>query len=127
MQHDLVLGAALRGYKKKTGNDLLAHQLAAEFQSCDSVDAILDIIQDQAKKFDEFRDSNEKIMKWVGSLVQILYKFSALGGRDAKVRIWDNKCNGMKCILTLLCSSLRKPSSSELVSSSLFVQLCSFM
>jgi hypothetical protein len=39
----------LAEYKKKTGNDLLAHWLAAELQTCDSVDAVLDILRDQVK------------------------------------------------------------------------------
>lgn len=78
-QLESILDASLDEYKKKTENDLSSHWLSVEFQSCDSVDAVLDIIQNQATVFDKFRDGDKKIMKWVGSLVPTLYKFSTLG------------------------------------------------
>ncbi|KAF8268209.1 hypothetical protein EI94DRAFT_1206363 [Lactarius quietus] len=75
---ELMLGAALAEYTKKTGNDLLAHWLAAELKTCDSVDAVLDILRDQAKAFEQSGD--QKLMKWIDPLVHVLYTFSgALG------------------------------------------------
>ncbi|KAF8267659.1 hypothetical protein EI94DRAFT_1700834 [Lactarius quietus] len=73
-----MLDAALAEYKKKTGNDLLAHWLAAELQTCESVDAVLDILRDQAKVFEPTGD--QKLMKWIDPLVNVLHTFSdALG------------------------------------------------
>jgi hypothetical protein len=73
-----TLDAALAEYKKKTGNDLLAHWLAAELQTCDSVDAVLDILRDQAKAFE--RSDDQKLMKCIDPLVHVLHTFSdALG------------------------------------------------
>jgi hypothetical protein len=89
-----ILDTALSNYKKETGNDLLAHGLAAEFQSCDSVGAILGLIKDQAKVFDNFRDG--KVMRWIGSLVKILDKLSAIG----KVRIGITICKWSEYIQT---------------------------
>ena len=51
-----LLDTALAEYQKKTGDDLLAHGLATEVQTCESVDAVLDILRDQAKAFDRSRD-----------------------------------------------------------------------
>ncbi|KAH9170906.1 hypothetical protein EDB89DRAFT_2243791 [Lactarius sanguifluus] len=69
-----MLDAALDEYKKKTGNDLLAHWLANELRTCDSVDGVLDILRDQAKAFEQSGD--QKLMKWIDPLVHVLYTFS---------------------------------------------------
>ena len=84
-----ILGAALSEYKKMTGNDLLDSRLANELQSCDSAEAVLDIIQDQAKAFDKFWNGDKSLMKWIGSSVHALYMISGtLGeGGDGIVRI----------------------------------------
>ncbi|KAH9003750.1 hypothetical protein EDB86DRAFT_2826327 [Lactarius hatsudake] len=83
-QFETILGTALGEYKNKTGNDLLDNWLAKELQSRDSVDTILDIIQHQAEAFDKFRYDDEKLMKWIGPSVRVLYKISATlsGGVD---------------------------------------------
>ncbi|KAF8257149.1 hypothetical protein EI94DRAFT_69537 [Lactarius quietus] len=73
-----MLDAALAEYQKKTGDDLLAHWLATEMQTCESVDSVLDILRDQAKTFEQSGD--QKLMKWIDPLVHVLHTFSdALG------------------------------------------------
>lgn len=73
-----MLDTALAEYKKKTGDDILAHWLAAELQTCESVDAVLDLLRDQAKVFEP--SGEEKLMKWIDPLVHVLHAFSdALG------------------------------------------------
>lgn len=73
-----MLDAALAEFKKKTGNDLLSHWLAAELQTCESADAVLDILRDQAKVFEP--SGKQKLMKWIDPLVNVLHMFSdALG------------------------------------------------
>jgi hypothetical protein len=87
-QFEANIDAAKNEYKKMTGNDLLNNTLAKELQSCDSVEAVLDIIQHQAEAFDKFRDGDKKLMKWIGSSVQVLYKSSVMIGEgDGTVRI----------------------------------------
>ncbi|KAF8263115.1 hypothetical protein EI94DRAFT_1704258 [Lactarius quietus] len=73
-----MLDAALAEYKKKTGNDLLSHWLASELKTCEDVDAILEILRDQAKAFE--RSDDQKLMRWIDPLVNVLFTFSnALG------------------------------------------------
>ena len=69
-----MLDTALAKYKKKTGDDLLAHWLAAELQTCESVDAVLDILRDQAKAFE--RSGDRRLMKWIDPLVHVVHTFS---------------------------------------------------
>ncbi|KAH9177931.1 hypothetical protein EDB89DRAFT_2239681, partial [Lactarius sanguifluus] len=76
-----ILDAALSEYKKKTGKQLLNHPLATELQRCDSVDATLTIFQRQAEAFQQFRDGDQRLMKWISPVVDVLYTFSeTLGG-----------------------------------------------
>ncbi|KAH9177925.1 hypothetical protein EDB89DRAFT_1931718 [Lactarius sanguifluus] len=72
-----ILDAALSEYKKKSGKELLDHPLATEVQRCESVDAILAIIQGQAKAFQQFRDGDQRLMKWINPVVDVLFTFSA--------------------------------------------------
>ena len=69
-----MLDTALTEYKKKTGDDLLAHRLAAELNTCESVDAVLDILRDQAKAFERYGD--QKLMRSIDPLIHVLYTFS---------------------------------------------------
>ncbi|KAH9015879.1 hypothetical protein EDB85DRAFT_786518 [Lactarius pseudohatsudake] len=78
---DAALSASLSEYKKKTGKELLDHPLAAEVQRCDSVDAILAIIQGQANAFQQFRDGDrgqwQRLMRRINPVVDFLFTFSA--------------------------------------------------
>ena len=70
-QFESIPETASREYEKKTGNGLLDHWLSEEIQSCgcDSVEAVLDIRQDQTETvtFDTFRNGDKRLMKWIGS------------------------------------------------------------
>ncbi|KAH9003667.1 hypothetical protein EDB86DRAFT_3241000, partial [Lactarius hatsudake] len=78
---DAALSQALSGYKKKTGRQLLDYPLATKLQRCDSVNAILAILQDQAEEFQQFRAGDRRLMKWISPVVDVLYTFSVtLGG-----------------------------------------------
>ena len=68
-----MLYEALAKYKK-TGNDLRVHWLADQLKSCTSVDAVLDVLRDQARPFEQSGD--QKLMKWIDPLVHILHTFS---------------------------------------------------
>jgi hypothetical protein len=76
-----ILDAALSEYKTKTGSDLTNNSLAKELQGCESSEAILDIIQREAKAFDKFRDGDNRLMKWIGPSVGVLYTISATLGQ----------------------------------------------
>ena len=69
-----MLDAALAEYRKKTGYDLLDHWLADELKTCESVDAVLDILRDQAKALE--RSGDQKLMRWIDPLVHVLNTFS---------------------------------------------------
>ena len=69
-----MLYAALTEYKKNTGQDLQARWIAAEIKTCSYVDAVLDIVRGHAIAFE--RSEDQKLMKYIDLLVQVLYSFS---------------------------------------------------
>jgi hypothetical protein len=122
-----ILDTALREYEIKTGNDLSDNWLAKEIQSCDSVEAVLDILQDQANAFDMFRNGDKRLMKWIRSSVDALYTISSTLGTG--VGIVRTIRDDLRCLVTSVCSGflLQMQSLLGLVSSSLFVPLCSLL
>jgi hypothetical protein len=102
-----MLDAALAKYKKKTGDDLLAHWIATELQTCESVDAVLDILRDQAKTFEQSGD--HKLMRWIDPLVHVLHTFSdALCDSVGLVRITNPIHDDSKLTFRLRRSLLQK-------------------
>ncbi|KAH9053583.1 hypothetical protein EDB87DRAFT_1690207 [Lactarius vividus] len=75
-----IFNNALREYEKQTKNDLLAHPLASQLQSCDSTSAILVILQDQVREFDQACSGDDRLTKWLNPTVNVLYAFSAALG-----------------------------------------------
>lgn len=73
-----IFDAALKDYTKKTGKDLsdLDHPLASKLDTCDTPDSIINIFQEQAREFGEFRKGDTKLLKWLKPIVKILHPIS---------------------------------------------------
>ncbi|KAH9033909.1 hypothetical protein EDB85DRAFT_2274618 [Lactarius pseudohatsudake] len=78
-----IFEKALEEYKKKTGNDLTAHPLAAEINSCDSPESILIVLQGKANELNQSRSSDDRLTKWLNPTVNILNALSATLGDTA--------------------------------------------
>jgi len=68
----ILFDAALQDYKDKTGNTLTDHPVAKQLETCESVDSITAILQEQAQSFREFRRNDGKLMKVLSSSVDVL-------------------------------------------------------
>ncbi|KAH9053155.1 hypothetical protein EDB87DRAFT_286188 [Lactarius vividus] len=77
LRFQAIFQAALKSYQKQTKKDLIAHPLASQLQSCDSISAIVAVLQDQIQEFDQARSSDERLTKWLIPTVNVLYAFSA--------------------------------------------------
>ena len=73
----LIINNALDIYKKRTKNDLLAHPLAAQLQSCDSPSAILAILHQQVQELDYSQSGDERWSRWLEPTVNVLYALSS--------------------------------------------------
>ncbi|KAH9956629.1 ankyrin repeat-containing domain protein [Russula dissimulans] len=71
-----IFDAASKQYEKKIGQDLRTHPFAAQFDHCNSPDAVLDIFQKQADVFDQAGNSDKTLVKWLNPTVRLLYMLS---------------------------------------------------
>ena len=107
-----ILHAALSEYKEKTGGGLLEHPLAKEVKKCDSIGAISAILQGQAREFQQFKDGDQRVMKWIDPMVETLSTFSETLGGVASIVRPGNPVRSLKYILMSLRrrSPLQAPS-----------------
>jgi hypothetical protein len=71
---------ALSDYANQTGIDLTGKALAERLELLDSPDAILDLLEEQAKAFKEYREGNRKLIGWLTPVVRTLHVFSGVLG-----------------------------------------------
>ena len=107
-----ILDAALNEYKKTTGGGLLDHPLAKEVKKCDTIGAISAILQGQARQFRQFKDGDQRLMKWIDPMVDTLSTFSETLGGVASIVRPGNPVRSLKYILMSLRrrSPLQAPS-----------------
>jgi hypothetical protein len=72
-----LFDAALESYEKQTGTKLIDHPLARQLENCHSIDAIMDVLQQQARTFTEFRGDDGKFKKSLKRTVHVLHALSA--------------------------------------------------
>jgi hypothetical protein len=73
---ETIFNAALIKYSQQTKIDLRNHPLASKIKACNSAESILAVFQEQAKAFDEFRNGDPKLFKWLQPVVTGLYALS---------------------------------------------------
>ena len=93
-----LFNAALAKYTMQTGKDLRHHPLADRIDNCDGPDSILDIFQEQAREFDEFRKGDTKLFKWLGPVVKVL---DALSSNEV---LSDSTCLVSPAVFHTICS-----------------------
>ena len=68
----VLFDSALQDYKDKTGNTLTDHPIVKQLETCESVNSITTILQEQARIFGVFRENDGKLMKALNSSVDVL-------------------------------------------------------
>lgn len=74
---EALLDAALTKYTKRTGKGLSDHPLTAMLDRCSSPNDVLAIFEEQAKAFDEFRNGDPKLIKWLTPIVDGIHSLCA--------------------------------------------------
>jgi hypothetical protein len=72
----VLFDAALESYEKQTRMKLIDHPLTRQLEDCHSVDSIMDVIQQQARAFTEFRGEDGKAKKSLRRAIYILHSLS---------------------------------------------------
>lgn len=81
LQFQAILDAALIEYSQKTGKDIITDPLTAKLRCCTSPDSVLNVLQEEAQAFNDFRNGNRKVqlMRKLKPTVDILLALSNSG------------------------------------------------
>jgi hypothetical protein len=100
----LIFNNALKAYKKRTKNNLLAHPLASQLQACDSPGAILAVLQQQVQGLDQSR-TDDRWTKWLDPTVNVLFAFSSTLGAGVGL-VCPRTCAYMRSALSYLFAGI---------------------
>jgi hypothetical protein len=101
-----ILNAALADYREHTGVDLSQHPFAESVRASQSADAILELLQDKATQFKEYRNGNRKLINCLEAVVRVIHGFSGvLGGVASLVSVAFLFRRPIKC----LCPRVQVP------------------
>jgi|SRR5712671_373713 len=78
--YQLIFDNALKTYKKKTGKDLQSDPLLLRLESCNSPDAVIDILQEQIPTLGTSENNDDRFTQWIIPTVNVLYTFSSTIG-----------------------------------------------
>jgi STAND-like protein len=88
----LLFEAALNEFENRSGTNLIQHQIIHKLVDCQSAESVIDVLQEQAQAFRNFRGDNGKIMTWLKRTVNVLYTLSTssvLSGGISLVSIYS--------------------------------------
>ena len=71
--------AALIEFENRTGTNLVQHQVIDKLVNCRSVDSVIDVLQEQALAFRNFRGDDGRFMTWLKQTVNVLDSLSTSG------------------------------------------------
>ena len=71
---------AFDDYAKQVGEDLINKSLAGALRACDSPNAVLELLQEKANAFKEYRDGDHKLIGCLKPVVQVVQGFSGVIG-----------------------------------------------
>ena len=71
---------AFDDYAKEVGEDLTKNPLADALRACDSPNAVLELLQEKALAFKEYRDGDHKLIGYLKPVVQVVQGFSGFLG-----------------------------------------------
>ena len=101
----ILFDAALQDYKDKTGNSLIDHPIAKQLESCESVNSITAIFQEQARSFREFREDDGRLTKALNSSVDVLCAPAICSALNEAIGLVVRQKNNRPCTLLLMSSA----------------------
>ena len=90
----LLFEAALNEFEKRTGINLVQHQIILKLRNCESADPVIGTLQEQAQSFRNFQGDDGKILTWLKRTVNVLYTLSTSGVLGEGI--------GLVCVYSLL-------------------------
>jgi hypothetical protein len=95
---------ALNEFEKRAGTSLVQHPIVDKLVNCESADSVIDVLQEQAQTFRNFRGDDGKLMMWTKRTVNVVYNLSTSGVIGGAIGL---VCDQYSPILTLayICSA----------------------
>jgi hypothetical protein len=104
----LLFEIALNEFEKRAGSKLVQHDIVDKLAHCDSADSIIDVLQEQAQCFCNFRGDDGKLMTWLKRTVEVMYTLSTSGVLGEGIGLvcvysflWHAPCNTFSFSLSL--------------------------
>ena len=95
VQFPKIFEAALEEYTKKTEKDIKSDPLFVKLQDCNSSDAVLKVLEEQALAFEQYRKGDRKVqlMRRLKPAVEILCRLSTKDGvKEGIVSVRLTRC-----------------------------------
>jgi len=106
-----IFNAALIEYTKKTGINPITCPFAERLLDCDSPESVIQLLQDTAQNFHDFRGRHSSLSKWLPPVVQVVYLVSgSLGHTACLVSLIDIRCLQCSERFSITSSSARDAS-----------------
>jgi hypothetical protein len=86
--------AASEEFEKRAGTNLFQHQIIDKLANCQSADSVIDVLQQEAQAFRDFRGDDGRLMTWLKRTVNVLYVLSTssvLGEGIGLVRLYTSR------------------------------------
>ena len=83
MSNFLSILDAVDKYAEQTGINLKDNPFANKVKDCDSPDAVLLLLEENAKTFKNYRDKNRKFIDCLSPVIQCVHAFSGVLGEVA--------------------------------------------
>jgi hypothetical protein len=92
---------ALNEFEKRAGTNLAQPQIIDKLVNCKSADSVIDVLQEQAQAFRDFRGDDGKLSTLLKRTVNILYALSTSGVLGEGI--------GLVCVYSFLLYARRNP------------------
>ena len=76
---------ALNEFEKRAGTNLTLHSIIDKLKNCESADSVINVLQEQAHSFRNFRGDDGKVMMWLKRTVGVVYALSTGGVLGAAI------------------------------------------
>ena len=68
--------SALNEFEQRAETNLFRHEVIDKLVNCESADSVVDVLQEQAHAFRNFRGDDGKLKTWLKRTVNVLYSLS---------------------------------------------------
>ena len=95
-----IFDSALEAYKRKTGTDLTKDPLLRSLETCNSPDAVLNLLRAQILGPGPSQNGRDRLTTWLDPTVKVISAFSvAVGGGFGLVSLTKNELTGSRSVL----------------------------